>query len=243
MNTQNEAQTFAAERGTFSFSDFVQKKATTPVVRTRIYMDNEAAHERADLEDYIGSLRAELESLNTSTAEDNARYLTLGEKGAESEKAEALKKKIADAKDAFDHATDAVLDSCAIFVFRWKSWDEPRKVIEKAHKQWLEQNGHLEDTKDVDRALRALLQSQQAELAQYVSCALVAAGTAWVENIHGDRDEKRLTVDQVVRLVDEVILPTEKNKLFEGVSKAVGAGDDWFMGLDAGFPGRGTDLA
>lgn len=239
--TNNDSE-FVASRGTFSFSDFVEKKATTPVVRTRIFIDNESAHERADLEDYITTLEAELKSLSAKDVL-GGHTNSLATEDDTHRKIVETQARLQQAREAHKDATDRVLESCLVFVFRWSKWDEPRKVIDRAQTNWIANNAPELASKPNDEAVRSLLVSQQNEMAQYVSCALVAAGTVWVEDIHGSKDEVRRTVDEIVNFTENVILPTEKTKLFEGVSKAVGAGDDWFMGLDAGFPGRSPELA
>jgi len=222
------------DKNTFSLDDFIQKKATTPVIKHRVFVDNESGMRRAEIDDEISTLEKDLKKLEAQRDLVSSKKSTgISEAASIPDKIAALEKRIEGLNVEHDKLTAAILDGSMIFELSWTSMEGPKTVISEARDKWCEDHGI--DAADWS-ATKNMTNKQQESMGNFISCALVAAATRRVTYPSGEVSEGNLTVEQVNRLVNDHLILSEKEKLFAATNKSAGSGDDWFNGIDAGFP-------
>lgn len=211
--------------GTFDLSDYIQKKSTVPVVGATVYLDADGGVQLQSAIDRLGEVDEEVEKIEAEPdvklgiAETNPKTASLSE----------LRDQRAKLKETIKGLKERVLGSALYVEFQLNDL----KLPAKANKMALA-------TVEGDTAIP---DDEKPTVANDLGMSFLMAGLCVrITNAQGQTLKAPFVWSQFQELRDRLII-TESVKLVEAMNQTLMVGNEWTSHIDAGFPGRDTDVA
>lgn len=239
MSKKDEAEKVPG-KGTFSFKDYIAGKSTFPVVEHTIYLNQEAGFRLLQLSDEYTTLaeRAKtLQAIQSQAVQSSAMSLV----DSDFEKQMDELQRIIERTDLIDAEMQELqkkyLESAMTIHFKAGAPQKLIKTLTQAEKEFKKLNGPAPVSTDEDD--NGSLEYSTLKGA-FVVATQLAAYT--VKVLDADGDEMPVpTRDEFLELMD-MLISAEANALINKVREATDASVSWSTHIDAGFPGRGSDL-
>jgi len=221
-------------KGTFSFKDYLAGKSTFPVIKHTIYLNQDAGFQLLGLQEEYTKLAERgktLQGIQEQAASSGAMSLV----DSDFEKQAAELQDIIERTDAIaaemQELQDEYLASGLTIHFQAGAPQKLVKTMAKAEKEFKKLHGPDPDEPDMEYITTKGAFVVAEQLAKYTVKMVDAEGT----------EIPVPTRDEFLELLDNLI-PAESNNLINKVREATDASVTWASQIDAGFPGRGTDL-
>lgn len=212
-------------RGTFDLGDFIQAKSTVPVVSATVYLDADGGVQLQTAIDRLEQVKDEIEALE---GEPKVK-LGMAEADPKVAQLDKLNGERATLKETIDGLKARVLGSALYVEFQLNDLKLPSKANKLAAESVEADEEVEEDMKEAvahDRGLSFLM----------------AGLCVRITNSKGETIKAPFMWGQFQELRDKLII-TESVKLVEAMNQTLMIGNEWTSHIDAGFPGRDSDVA
>lgn len=237
----------------FSFEDYVAGKSTFPSFWHRVYLDQAAGSELADLIDeyeadvqMIRSLREKqrllMESGTMSMGDDQLSDIA--------EEIDTFERNVADLEPQMDALKQKIWSTAMILHFRSSTPDKFGKVLRKADKEYSKANGKFDET-DVEHITGRTRMLLLHQLAAYCIGWETPAEKERSDKLEKEAEERGEKFVRPLRPVPsqegfgsllDALISSELMRLLTAMNKKLDASAEWASRIDAGFPGGGPDL-
>lgn len=204
---------------TFNLDDFVQEKATVPVVGVTVFLDADAGKQLYEVQQRQEELNTALIEVNNSTKP----VLAVGETNPKMVKLDEIQRELSLLEEKTEVLEGRVRSSALLIELQVADHKMPERVRNSIAKAL---GGEAADD----------LLSEQS------MTAMLAEATVRIMRTDGAVIKGPVPVAQMESLRQKLIV-TESTKLVAGLYEALNLNVQWMANVDAGFPGRDTDVA
>lgn len=204
---------------TFDLASFIAKKVTTPVVAVTVFLDADAGKQHFELTEKRDALNGRVAELNGMPKPK----LAVGEENPNVVESSKLMAQLQDITRDLAILEDRVRSSALLVELQLK---DP-KAGEHTRKRVQDELGEGADDDEVTEVFMT---------------TLLGDAVVRITNAAGQTSKGPLDYDAVANLRNSLIV-SENAKLISGLFEAMNLNTEWMSNIDAGFPGRGTDVA
>lgn len=236
--TQSSTEPGAPEPGpdNFSFEEYLEGVSTFPVFEHTAYMDQRSGAELAVVMERLDGLTGELantEVLIKRRTESSSNSFVDAVLDGLTEQREELEARIAELNEEFSTLREKVIKSGITLVFQVKTPEELGTVTREATRNFHKENKQFSNPseEDLDYITARSRYTLTAQIAHFCTNVKLPDG----------REVPPPTRQGAEKLLRSLI-SSEVMRLMESVGTGLSASRDWANKLDAGFPGRSSDV-
>lgn len=207
---------------TFDLGDFIQQKATTPIVGVTVYLDADGGKQLQAAYEQKAVAEARIAELETMPNP----VLAVGEENPLLAAKEKAADELRSAQGLIDLLSERVISSALYVEFQHSNsavLDSQRQAREDL-------------PEDADETMSA------NQIQKFFMIRAAAAICIRITNTAQQVINGPISVEQLENLANKLI-ESESVKMYAAVNEAIGVGNTWSEQLDAGFPGRSADVA
>jgi hypothetical protein len=204
---------------TFDLDDFVQEKATVPVVAVTVFLDADAGKQLYEAQMRQEELNSAEVDLNNSTSPK----LAVGEVNPKMVKLDDIRQELSSLGETIAGLEGRVRSSALLVELQISDHKMPERV-----------RGIIANAMSG--------QQDEAELSEKAMTATLAEATVRIMRTDGAVIKGPVPVEKMKNLREKLVV-TESTKLVQGLYEALNLNVQWMANVDAGFPGRDSDVA
>lgn len=220
----------------FSFEDYLEGNSTFPVFEHTAYLDQRSGAELGgvleELEGLVNSLERVEKDIRKRTETSTNSFVDSVLDALQEERAE-LEEKIDTLSGQVEDLKAKIVKSGMTLVFQVKTPEELGTVTREATRQFHKENPHYKDASenDLDYITARSRYTLTAQIAHFCIEIKLPDGRVVPPPTRSGAD-----------LLLKKLIASETMRLMESVGTGLSASRDWADQLDAGFPGRGSDV-
>lgn len=222
---------------TFDFEAWLEGESTFPVFDHTVYLDQRSGAELARVDEEIEELVTRQTSLDEKIGEYNKRAsnsfvdATLDSMLVEREELDAHLKALIARRDEL---REAIKKSAVTLTFQVKTPEELSAVQREAMRDFHKANPQYKNAKedDLDYVTARIRHTLTAQIAHFCTGML----------LHRDGREVPPPTKKEAEALLSRLISSEMARMMESISVGLSASQEWASKIDAGFPGRGSDV-